>query len=129
MPASGSGRLAADGLQPPPDEGVQAALSAAGVEAVVELGMRYGNPSIPDAISRLRAQGCERILTVPLYPQYAASTTATVVDAVTRHAARLRDQPEMRFIKRFHQEPSTWIRWPPASRRIGASTASRRNWS
>ena len=67
--------------------------------------MRYGNPSIPDAISRLRAQGCERILTVPLYPQYAASTTATVVDAVTRHAARLRDQPEMRFIKRFHQEP------------------------
>lgn len=84
--------------------GVQAALTAAGIEAVVELGMRYGNPSIPDAISRLRARGCGRILTVPLYPQYAASTTATVVDAVTRHAARLRDQPELRFIKRFHEE-------------------------
>jgi ferrochelatase len=68
--------------------------------------MRYGNPSIPDAIARLRRQGCERILTVPLYPQYAASTTATVVDAVTRHAARLRDQPELRFIKRFHEEPA-----------------------
>ena len=85
-------------------EGVAAALREAGVEATVELGMRYGNPSIPDAISRLRAQGCERILTVPLYPQYAASTTATVVDAVTRHAGRLRDQPELRFIKRFHED-------------------------
>lgn len=87
-------------------DGVRAALRAAGVDAVVELGMRYGNPSIPDAIARLRAQGCERILTVPLYPQYAASTTATAVDAVTRHAGRLRDQPELRFIKRFHEEPA-----------------------
>ncbi|WYX27485.1 ferrochelatase [Achromobacter denitrificans] len=86
-------------------DGVRAALRAAGMDVVVELGMRYGNPSIPDAIARLREQGCERILTVPLYPQYAASTTATVVDAVTRHAARLRDQPELRFIKRFHEEP------------------------
>ena len=85
-------------------EGVAAALREAGVDATVELGMRYGNPSIPDAIGRLRAQGCERILTVPLYPQYAASTTATVVDAVTRHAGRLRDQPELRFIKRFHED-------------------------
>ncbi|WAI83137.1 MULTISPECIES: ferrochelatase [Achromobacter] len=89
-------------------DGVRAALEVAGIDAVVELGMRYGNPSIPDAISRLRAAGCERILTVPLYPQYAASTTATVVDAVTRHAARLRDQPELRFTKRFHQEP-LWL--------------------
>ena len=87
-------------------DGVRAALAEAGIDAVVELGMRYGNPSIPDAISRLRRQGCERILTVPLYPQYAASTTATVVDAVTRHAGRLRDQPELRFIKRFHEEPA-----------------------
>jgi ferrochelatase len=87
-------------------DGVRAALREAGIDAVVELGMRYGNPSIPDAIARLRRQGCERILTVPLYPQYAASTTATVVDAVTRHAARLRDQPELRFIKRFHEEPA-----------------------
>ena len=85
-------------------EGVAAALREAGVDATVELGMRYGNPSIPDAIGWLRAQGCERILTVPLYPQYAASTTATVVDAVTRHAGRLRDQPELRFIKRFHED-------------------------
>jgi len=86
-------------------EGVAAALREAGVDAVVELGMRYGNPSIAEAMERLKAQGCERILTIPLYPQYAASTTATAVDAVSRHAARLRDQPELRFVKRFHDDP------------------------
>ena len=44
-------------------------------------------------------------MVVPLYPQYAASTTATAVDAVTRHVARLRDQPALRFIKRFYDHP------------------------
>lgn len=83
-------------------EGVAQRLKDKGLDIDVELGMRYGNPSIPDAIERLRARGCQRILTVPLYPQYAASTTATVVDAVNRHIGRLRDQPELRFIKRFH---------------------------
>jgi len=72
----------------------------------VTLGMRYGNPSIKDAMLRLRDRGCENILVVPLYPQYASSTTATVVDAVTQVAARLRNQPAMRFIKRFHTHPS-----------------------
>lgn len=70
-----------------------------------ELGMRYGQPSIEHAIQALRSRGCERILVVPMYPQYAASTTATAVDAVAAVAARLRNQPELRFIKRFHREP------------------------
>ena len=86
-------------------DGVARLLRERGLDVEVELGMRYGNPSIPDAISALRARGCQHILTVPLYPQYAASTTATAVDAVTRHAARLRDQPALRFIKRFHTDP------------------------
>ncbi|MDM9559832.1 MULTISPECIES: ferrochelatase [Bordetella] len=86
-------------------EGVQRALQARGRAVRVELAMRYGEPSIAQAMARLREQGCEHILTVPLYPQYAASTTATVVDAVAAHAARLRDQPELRFIKRFHDDP------------------------
>ncbi len=51
------------------------------------------------------ARGCDHILAVPLYPQYAASTTATAVDAVTAHAARLRDQPALRFVRRFHADP------------------------
>lgn len=85
--------------------GVLAALQARGLDVRVELAMRYGEPSIAQGITKLRQQGCERILTVPLYPQYAASTTATVVDAVARHVGKLRDQPELRFIKRFHDEP------------------------
>ncbi|MEI2418179.1 ferrochelatase [Orrella sp. JC864] len=80
-------------------------LGARGLAVRVEAGMRYGNPSLADALARLRADGCERILTVPLYPQYSASTTATVVDQVGREAARLRNQPELRFLKRFHVDP------------------------
>lgn len=87
-------------------EGVQALLEQRGLPVRVALAMRYGQPSIPVAIDALRAQGCDRILTLPLYPQYSASTTATVVDAVGRYAARLRDQPELRYVKRFHTYPA-----------------------
>lgn len=86
-------------------QAVGQALQARGVNARVEVAMRYGRPALPETIEKLRSQGCERILVVPMYPQYAASTTATAVDAVNRHTARLRDQPELRFIKRFHAEP------------------------
>ena len=65
---------------------------------------------------------------MPLYPQYAASTTATVVDAVTRHAGRLRDQPELRFIKRFHEDAFYLDALPAASNPIGASMVVRRSW-
>ena len=59
-------------------DGVRAALHAAGIDAVVELGMRYGNPSIPDAITRLRAAGCERILTAVSYTHLTLPTTPYV---------------------------------------------------
>ena len=55
--------------------------------------MRYGNPSMPTRIEALAKAGCERILLMPLYPQYAAATTATVCDAAFATLARLRDQP------------------------------------
>src|SRR3546814_4238934 len=67
--------------------------------------MRYGNPSVDGAMEALRGQGCERILVAPMYPQYAASTTAMAVDAVMANAARQRDQPELRFIKRYYDNP------------------------
>jgi len=86
-------------------DGLQRRLRQQGWRVHAALGMRYGEPSIPCAMDALRAQGCERILVVPLYPQYAASTTATVVDAVAAHAATLRNQPELRFLKRFHTAP------------------------
>ncbi len=71
----------------------------------VALAMRYGKPSLATALENLRRQNCERILVVPMYPQYAASTTATILDKIASIMAGLRDQPEFRFIKRFYGEP------------------------
>jgi ferrochelatase len=85
--------------------GLEKQLHSEGADVRVVLAMRYGNPSIQAGMEALRRQGCERILIVPLYPQYAASTTATVVDAVAGYAARLRNQPELRFIKRYQDDP------------------------
>src|SRR5690625_2544531 len=86
-------------------DGVQQRLDAMGIPAHVVLGMRYGNPSIKSAMDALQQAGCERTLVVPLYPQYAASTTATAIDKVNAYAARRRNQPELRFIKRYHDDP------------------------
>jgi len=71
----------------------------------VDYAMRYGEPSVPSAIARLREQGCDRILAVPLYPQYAASTTASACDAVFRALSPLRNQPALRTIRHFHDHP------------------------
>ena len=71
----------------------------------VELAMRYGNPDVAGALDRLRAAGCDRILVVPLYPQYAASTTASAMDAVYAHARRTRRMPALRVVDCFHDDP------------------------
>lgn len=85
--------------------GLQQYFQGKNLPAHVELGMRYGNPSIASALARLRARGCQRILVLPLYPQYAASTTATAFDKVAEYLGRLRDQPEVRTVKRYHIDP------------------------
>jgi ferrochelatase len=72
---------------------------------VVEYAMRYGNPSIPDVLAKLKAQNCQRILLVPMYPQYAASTVATVCDAVFGVLQKSRNTPALRTIKHFHDYP------------------------
>ncbi|MEO8486886.1 MAG: ferrochelatase [Betaproteobacteria bacterium] len=72
--------------------------------AQVELGMRYGGPSIASAIDKLRAAGSTKILVLPLYPQYAASTTARALDAVAAHVAKLRRAPAIRFVDGFHDD-------------------------
>lgn len=87
-------------------EGLRALFAQRGLAIEVETGMRYGEPSIKNAMLRLRERGCEHLLVVPLYPQYASSTTATVVDEVARVASHMRDQPALRFIKRFHTDPA-----------------------
>jgi len=81
-------------------DAVQTLLTQRGLPVRVVLAMRYGQPALADVFTDLR-QHCERILVLPLYPQYAASTTATVADAIGRLTATLRDQPELRFVKRF----------------------------
>lgn len=70
----------------------------------VALGMRYGNPSIPSALEQLRQQNVQRLLVLPLYPQYSASTTASTFDAVAATLMRWRWIPELRFITRYHDE-------------------------
>jgi protoporphyrin/coproporphyrin ferrochelatase len=72
---------------------------------VVELGMTYGNPSMKSAIESLKAQGCDRILVFPLYPQYAASSTAAAFDAVWRVLLKMRNVPAVRTIKHYHDHP------------------------
>ena len=73
---------------------------------VVEQAMRYGKPSVARGIDRLRAASCERMLVVPMYPQYAASTTGSVVDAVGAHLATLRRVPGLRVVDTFHDHPA-----------------------
>ena len=87
----------------------QAALLRPALESsapLVEHAMRYGEPDIGGALDRLRAAGCDRILVVPLYPQYAASTTASTLDAVCGWLAKARNTPEVRFVKHFHDHPA-----------------------
>ena len=71
----------------------------------VDWAMRYGNPSIRSRLEALAAQDCERILIVPLYPQYAAATTATVCDEVFRVLATMRNQPTVRVAAPYYAEP------------------------
>lgn len=71
----------------------------------VEWGMRYGNPSIASAVKALKDKGCDRILSVPLYPQYSATTTATANDQLFRALMRMRDAPAVRTLPPYHDEP------------------------
>lgn len=84
-------------------EGLQQQLAVKGMDIPVRLAMRYGQPAMHDVLNELTALGCERILMVPLYPQYAASTTATAVDELNRYLQKRRNQPETRFIKSYCQ--------------------------
>ncbi len=70
----------------------------------VELGMSYGRPAIGEALGALRAGGCRRLLVLPLYPQYSATTSGSVFDAVTRELSTWRWIPELRFINQYHDE-------------------------
>ena len=80
-------------------------LGERGHRVTVRHAMRYGQPSIPAVLDELQSAGMRRVLVLPLYPQYCAATTASVVDAVGAWLARRRAQPEMRFVRGYHDEP------------------------
>ncbi len=85
-------------------EKLAARLAGADDRLVVDFAMRYGRPAIAEKIGALQAKGCERILVVPLYPQYAAATTATVADAAFDALKKLRWQPAVRIAPPWHDD-------------------------
>jgi ferrochelatase len=89
----------------------RAALQSALDEALpgpvsVALAMRYGNPSIAAGLAELREAGARRVLVLPLYPQYSATTTASIFDAVTAELRTWRWLPELRFVNHYHDDPA-----------------------
>jgi ferrochelatase len=86
-------------------EKLAATLSALDPRIVTDWAMRYGKPSIASRLAALTEQGCERIVVLPLYPQYAAATTATVADEVFRALMKMRRQPTVRFVPPYYDDP------------------------
>ncbi len=78
------------------------AMAARGHKLEVRLAMRYGNPGLPQVLDALKADGVDRLLILPAYPQYSGTTTASVADVVFRHFSRWRNQPELRMVKHYH---------------------------
>jgi len=85
---------------------LRAEFAARGLADVrIEYAMRYGAPGIDEVLDQLRADNCTRILVLPLYPQFAASTTASVFDEVARAIHRWRNQPALRLVRNYHDHP------------------------
>ncbi len=84
----------------------QAVAKIFGDDAVIDWAMRYGQPSVAGRLRALRDQGCARLLIVPLYPQYSATTTASVDDAVMKAVNDLAWRPEIRTVAAFPGEPA-----------------------
>ena len=84
---------------------LQGWLGERGHRVTVRYAMRYGNPSIAEQLTQLKTEGVTRVLIVPAYPQYSATSTASVFDAVYTWAAATRAIPEFRFVNRYHDDP------------------------
>jgi protoporphyrin/coproporphyrin ferrochelatase len=83
---------------------LQGYLGEQGHHVQVRLGMRYANPSMKSQLDALKAEGFNRILILPMYPQYSGTTTASVFDAVYTWAAKVRRIPELRFVNNYHDD-------------------------
>jgi ferrochelatase len=87
-------------------QGLQGAFDSTGAPPLVQMAMRYGEPSIAQGLDALRAAGATRVLVLPLYPQYSSATTASIWDEVGRWSREARHVPEFRFINRYADEPA-----------------------
>ena len=87
-------------------ERLAAQLAGIDTRILVDWGMRYGNPSLESRLNALVAAGCERVLLVPLYPQYAAATTATVCDKAFEVLKKMRRQPTLRVAPPYFDDPT-----------------------
>jgi ferrochelatase len=85
---------------------LQGWLGERGHKVAVRYAMTYGNPSIASQLDAMKAEGIQRILIVPAYPQYSATSTASVMDAVFRWGTTVRALPEFRFVNHYHDEPA-----------------------
>ncbi|MDP3670371.1 MAG: ferrochelatase [Telluria sp.] len=86
---------------------LRGALGERGHDAVkVVMAMRYGSPSLPEVLDQLRAEHCERIAILPAYPQYSGTTTGSIDDAVFAHYRSVRNVPELRMVKNYHDHDS-----------------------
>lgn len=84
---------------------LRGALGERGHKVGVVMAMRYGSPSLPDILDRLKAEQCDRILVLPAYPQYSGTTTGSINDAVFAHYAQVRNVPELRMVRNYHDHP------------------------
>lgn len=84
---------------------LQGYLGERGHQLQVAYAMSYGNPGLPVVLDQLKADGCECILVLPAYPQYSATTTASVFDAVFAHYQKVRNIPALRLVKHYHDHP------------------------
>jgi ferrochelatase len=85
---------------------LQTQLEHMGLVVHTAYAMRYGNPSLPFVLDQFKKHGIEKILFLPLYPQYASATTGSVIDVVMKWTAQQRRIPEMRFINHYHDHPA-----------------------
>ncbi|QKQ24024.1 ferrochelatase [Candidatus Ruthia endofausta] len=83
-------------------QGVKKTLLKQHENLVFEIGMRYGNPSISSALDKLRAQGCEKIIVLPLYPQYSNTTTLSTLDTINQTLSSWTQKPKIAFIEYYY---------------------------
>jgi ferrochelatase len=84
---------------------LRGALGERGHKVTVAMAMRYGSPSLPEVLDQLKAEHCERVAILPAYPQYSGTTTGSINDAVFAHYAQVRNVPELRMVRGYHDHP------------------------